>query len=49
VDTRAANTFWVQSSARPTLDQRLVTIGDTFPTADRWDYVGVAVTPRRGR
>ena len=49
IDTAAGDTFWVQSLKRPTTNQRLVTIRDTAPVADRWNYVGAEVTalPRR--
>ena len=47
VDRAAGDTFWVQSLARPTTARRLITIRDTAPTADQWNYVGVEVVARR--
>jgi hypothetical protein len=43
LDTVKGNTFWVQSLRAPTTTQRLVTIRDTAPTGDRWNYVGAEV------
>jgi hypothetical protein len=37
------DTFWVQSTVRPSTSSRLVTIKDTAPTDHRWNYVGVEV------
>jgi hypothetical protein len=47
VNAGSDDTFWVQALARPTTAQRLVTIADTVPTGDRWNYVGVEVVARR--
>jgi hypothetical protein len=47
LDQARGNTFWVQSLARPTVARRLITIRDTAPTADQWNYVGVEVVARR--
>ena len=47
LDARAGDTFWVQSLTGPTTAGRLVTIRDTAPTGDQWNYVGVEVVARR--
>ncbi|GCD90582.1 Ig-like domain-containing protein [Nocardioides sp. LS1] len=46
LDTAAGDTFWVQALTRPTTAHRLVTIRDTAPTADQWNYVGAEVVAR---
>ena len=47
LDAGAGTTFWVQSLSRPTTARRLITISDTAPTGDQWNYVGVEVVARR--
>jgi hypothetical protein len=47
VDTAVGDTFWVQSTAAPKADAPgLVTIHDTAPTNDRWNYAAVEVTAK---
>lgn len=43
VDTGAGDTFWVQSTAQPSAQAGLVTIADTTPTTDQWNYAAVEV------
>jgi hypothetical protein len=44
LDTGTGDTFWVQSTAAPNAALDLVTIHDSAPTADQWNYVAVEVT-----
>jgi hypothetical protein len=51
--TGSGTTFWVQSTAAPNPGLSLVTIADTAPVTDQWNYAAVAVraatgTPSRG-
>jgi hypothetical protein len=39
------DSFWVQSTAAPNAAPGLVTIHDTSPTDDRWNYAAVEVLP----
>jgi hypothetical protein len=48
IDTVVGDTFWVQSIAAPTTFAGLVTIHDTAPTTDRWNYAAVEVTAAAG-
>ena len=48
-DTRVESTFWVQSSAKPATQAGLVTIADTTPTADRWNFAAVEVRAAPGK
>ncbi len=48
VDTAAGDTFWVQSTAAPNTAMGLVTIADTAPTTDQWNYAAVEVTAHAG-
>lgn len=48
VDTGAGDTFWVQSTAAPNTALGLVTIHDTAPTNDRYNYVAVELTALPG-
>jgi hypothetical protein len=43
VVTSAGDTFWVQSTAAPNPGLSLVTIADSAPTNDQWNYAAVAV------
>jgi hypothetical protein len=42
------DTFWVQSTAAPNTAPGLVTIHDTSPTNDRWNYAAVEILPAAG-
>jgi hypothetical protein len=44
IDTATGDTFWVQSTAAPVQALSLVTIHDSAPTNDRWNYAAVEVT-----
>lgn len=47
IDTAVGDTFWVQSTAAPqSTAPGLVTIHDTAPTNDRWNYAAVEVTAK---
>ena len=48
IDTGSGDTFWVQSTTAPSTAPGLVTIHDTAPTNDRWNYAAVEVTPAAG-
>jgi hypothetical protein len=44
VDTTTGDTYWTQSTTAPTaVSGTLVTISDTAPTADRWNFTSVEV------
>jgi hypothetical protein len=43
--TSSGSTFWVQSTAKPASGVSLVTISDSAPTDDQWNYVAVEVRP----
>jgi hypothetical protein len=43
VDTQAADTYWVQSTAAPSTSGGLVDIHDNSPTTDRWNYAAVEI------
>jgi hypothetical protein len=44
VDTTTGDTYWTQSTTTPTaVSGTLVTISDTAPTADRWNFTSVEV------
>jgi uncharacterized repeat protein (TIGR01451 family) len=42
-DTKAAVTFWVQSTSTPSTANALVDIHDNAPTSDHWNYAAVEV------
>ncbi|TPG19677.1 hypothetical protein EAH86_04320 [Pedococcus bigeumensis] len=46
--TSSGNTFWVQSTAAPNPGLSLVTIADTAPVTDQWNYAAVAVRAASG-
>jgi hypothetical protein len=48
IDTGSGDTFWVQSTTAPTTALGLVTIHDTAPTTDRWNYAAVELTAAAG-
>jgi len=49
VDTGSGDTFWVQGTSSPDpASGDHVTLGDTAPTADEWNLVGVEVVPKSG-
>jgi hypothetical protein len=41
IDTKSGDTFWVQSTAVPSTALGLVTIHDSAPTTDQWNYAAV--------
>jgi len=43
IDTAVGDTFWVQSTTAPSTVNGLVTIHDTQPTNDRWNYAAVEI------
>jgi hypothetical protein len=46
LDTATEDTYWTQYATAPTsLAGQSVTLGDTAPTADRWDLAAVEVLP----
>lgn len=47
VDTAVGDTFWVQATAKPSTANALVTIRDTAPTTDQWNYAAVEIVARR--
>jgi hypothetical protein len=47
VDTQVGDTFWVQSTAAPSTGIELVTIHDTAPTDDQWNYAAVEIVATR--
>jgi len=47
VDTQVGDTFWVQATAAPSTADGLVTIHDTAPTNDRWNYAAVEIVATR--
>jgi hypothetical protein len=47
VDTQVGDTFWVQSTSAPSLANGLVTIADTSPTTDQWNFAAVEVVAAR--
>ncbi len=42
------DTFWVQSTAAPTTIAGLVTITDSQPTTDRWNFAAVEIKAVNG-
>jgi hypothetical protein len=44
VDSGTGDTFWVQSTSAPNIALSLVTIADSAPTNDQWNYAAVEVT-----
>jgi hypothetical protein len=46
--TGSGTTFWVQSTAAPNPGLSLVTIADTAPVTDQWNYAAVAVRAATG-
>ncbi len=47
IDTQVGDTFWVQATAAPSTVDGLVTIHDTAPTTDRWNYAAVEIVATR--
>lgn len=47
LDTEAGDTFWVQAPRRPATALGMVTIADTAPITNRWNYVGAEVVAQR--
>jgi len=47
VDTQVGDTYWVQSTAAPSPVGGIVTIQDTAPTTDRWNYAAVEIVATR--
>jgi hypothetical protein len=47
VDTSVGDTFWVQSTAAPSVANGIVTIHDTQPTTDQWNYAAVEIVATR--
>src|SRR5262245_7722084 len=47
IDTGVGDTFWVQSTAAPSTASGLVTIHDTSPTTDQWNYAAVEIVATR--
>jgi hypothetical protein len=47
VDTSVGDTFWVQSTAAPSAGTQLVTIHDSAPTTDQWNYCAVEIVANR--
>jgi hypothetical protein len=47
VDTEVGDTFWVQATAAPSTVDGLVTIHDTAPTNDQWNYAAVEIVATR--
>jgi len=43
IDSTSFNTFWVQSTATPSVANGLVDIHDNAPTTDRWNYAAVEI------
>jgi hypothetical protein len=43
VDTVVGDTYWVQSTAAPTTATGTVTIHDSAPTSDRWNYAAIEI------
>ena len=48
IDTTTGDTFWVQSTGAPNVAPGLVTIQDTAPTNDQWNYAAAEITARPG-
>lgn len=48
VDSGTGDTFWVQSTAAANTALGLVTIADTAPTNDRYNYVALEIVPNAG-
>jgi len=49
VDTTTGDTYWVQgSSSASTASGQSVTLNDTAPTSDQWNFTGVEVVPGSG-
>ena len=42
-DTGVNDTYWVQSTAAPSIFPGPVDIHDSSPTADRWNYAAVEI------
>jgi hypothetical protein len=47
VDTGVGDTFWVQSTSTPSTANALVTIHDSSPTTDQWNYAAVEIVATR--
>jgi len=43
LDSTTFNTFWIQSTAAPSVADALVDIHDNAPTTDRWNYAAVEI------
>jgi hypothetical protein len=47
VDTQVGDTFWVQSTTVPSQANGLVTVADTSPTTDQWNFASVEIVAAR--
>jgi hypothetical protein len=47
IDTTVGDTFWVQSTAAPSTASGIVTIHDTAPATDQWNYAAVEIVATR--
>ena len=47
VDAQVGDTFWVQAMVSPAISDGLVTIHDSSPTIDRWNYAAVEIVATR--
>lgn len=47
VDTTVGDTFWVQATTAPSTASGIVTIHDTAPTTDEWNYAAVEIVATR--
>jgi hypothetical protein len=47
IDTAVGDTFWVQSTVAPSTASGIVTIHDSSPTGDQWNYAAVEIVAAR--
>lgn len=47
IDTGTGDTYWVQSTAAPSIANAQVDIHDTAPTIDQWNYAAVEIVATR--
>jgi Concanavalin A-like lectin/glucanases superfamily len=47
VDTQVGDTYWVQSTAAPSLVSGSVDIHDSAPTSDQWNYAAVEIVAKQ--
>jgi hypothetical protein len=45
LDPAGGNTGWVQASGPTSAANSVVTMGDSFPTLDRWELAAVEIPP----